>query len=1211
MKLTFLTFFAILFACMSCFGQTNPCNERNDYWFGIMESLKGYNHDNHTGSSMNILNTGFTIVSKYDFTYNLYIGSTLILTKFVPKNTWEEYQDSSLYAAGSEKVEPKAFHIVTDQPVSITAFNLSDETKVYSTDSLGMEYYTMCYTPNFAKGTFQSYGFDSKNSEFLIVATVDNTLINITPSVTTDRGHSAGFMFPITLNQGEVYQVQSANLPTLDGQGDLTGSYIKSNNPVAVFSGSYSTSIPTGVCCYNHLYEQMPPVNKWGTKFITVPLLTRKKDYYRILASEDNTHVQIGDTTFITLNKTKFYEFTLSSAQLIKSDQPVLLAQFSASIDVDGAGEPFMVIVSPVDHTLEKVFWKELGESAYDYINITTNDEAAGLIKLNNIFIPKDSFKCLNGSGYSYVQLPLDYLDPVRTLESTLPGKGFTAIEYGLPYALSAPMPGMTRSESAFGINITYNQKEDNGLALDLGGKMDKMGIKSILLCAGAGPLTLDAGKGFSSYLWKSGETTQSITVSKEGIYSVTATTPQGCVLKDSVNIVISKPVVNLGPDLVVCDLKSVTLDADPNNGFSSYLWSTPQGPLTDQKITASQSGAYLVTATGKDGCTSTDTINVAIGARPKPDLQKLDTLICGQKSAILNISADKGSYTLQRQDNGFVYNGLQAIVPDWGTYPFKFTATDVSGCSADTTFKVSFHKIPKVDFSIDSTKCYHYNLDVKYIGDAVVNASKFTWVFGSDTIANGVGIDSYTIPLGVNKSKRDLSLRVIQDGCSNADTIKDIKVIPDLSMKVVDSLACQPFNAEFIATNTETVTYDWNFGDGTSKRLDNHPFYIYQNSGYYNVNLKVTSTKGCVNSVSADSIVHVAPIPTVGFSLDPAKCLDLSNHQISYFGTGNQKDSYQWDLSGFDAKEIIQNPGSTQGPFVFNLINKPQSSIGLQVISQYGCKSVNKNILVKRIPAFLMTFKNNIGCVPLETKFDGITGDNIDQVSYSWDFGDGTSATGESTSHLYGNAGNKYTIVLTASSSITGCSDTIMKVNLVNTYPNPQAAFSIDHPIVYNDKPEVKFENQSLGAVNYLWDFGDGTSSTEENPSRKFELMGYHQVLLESFNEYSCADTVSHQVLVATARIFPPNAFSPNAPNAIDREFRLFQETIKPDGYHLTILSRWNDIVFEARNEIKGWDGRMKNGDFAPAGNYLWVLDFTDFLDRTHRQTGTVTLVY
>ena len=116
---------------------------------------------------------------------------------------------------------------------------------------------------------------------------------------------------------------------------------------------------------------------------------------------------------------------------------------------------------------------------------------------------------------------------------------------------------------------------------------------------------------------------------------------------------------------------------------------------------------------------------------------------------------------------------------------------------------------------------------------------------------------------------------------------------------------------------------------------------------------------------------------------------------------------------------------------------------------------------------------------------------------------------------------------------------------------------------------------------------------------------------MLEVFNEYLCSDTVTHRLLVAFDRIFAPTGFSPNAPNMIDREFKLGSDGIATAGYHLTILSRWNDVVFEARDEIKGWNGQLSNGSFAPAGTYLWILDFKDFLGRKHRQNGSITLVY
>src|SRR5690606_116724 len=100
-------------------------------------------------------------------------------------------------------------------------------------------YFTMCYKPNVDDDP--EHG---RNSEFLIVASEDNTLVEITPSVVTDGGRVADVTFNITLNKGEVYQVQSLNRNNLAGQGDLSGSFIQSDKPVAVYSGNFSTTVP-------------------------------------------------------------------------------------------------------------------------------------------------------------------------------------------------------------------------------------------------------------------------------------------------------------------------------------------------------------------------------------------------------------------------------------------------------------------------------------------------------------------------------------------------------------------------------------------------------------------------------------------------------------------------------------------------------------------------------------------------------------------------------------------------------------------------------------------------------------------------------------------------------------------------------------------------------------------------------------------------------
>ncbi|HWS01045.1 MAG TPA: PKD domain-containing protein, partial [Prolixibacteraceae bacterium] len=536
---------------------------------------------------------------------------------------------------------------------------------------------------------------------------------------------------------------------------------------------------------------------------------------------------------------------------------------------------------------------------------------------------------------------------------------------------------------------------------------------------------------------------------------------------------------------------------------------------------------------------------------------------------------------------------------------------TDPYGCISDTALMLRFYKIPVVNLTIDETVCYGYNLQATYIGDANPPVSRFTWIFGGDTISNNLGQSTEQIPLGVNQAKRDLVLKVTEDGCTGSNSLKDIHVIPDLKLSVKDSLQCQPETFEFSATNTETVVqYDWDWGDGTVGTGKN-AVHKYTGEGHYDVSLEVTTDKGCMNSATIEKMVYVAPVPTAGFSITPEMCLNPGKDTLYYSGSANDMDTYYWDLSGFDPEEIIRSPDTTAGPFVFELINKPKTKLSLYVISQYNCKSTTASLEVKRKPIFSFTSSLREGCAPLPLNFNGKPDDPVDQLSFDWDFGDGGNASGSEVDHVYTVPDSKNDVTLSAVSSVTGCSDTLLNAGYITVHPNPAAGFSMDHEIVYNDAPQVSFFDQSVDAVNYFWDFGDRLHSREKDPVHSYAVVGRRKVIQTVYNQFDCQDTTSKVVLVAFSKIFAPNAFSPNASNEIDRVFLLSSEGIKKEGYHLTIFSRWNDIVFECRDEVKAWDGKMSNGNYAPVGNYIWMLECFDFLGRPHRQSGSLTLVF
>ncbi len=690
--------------------------------------------------------------------------------------------------------------------------------------------------------------------------------------------------------------------------------------------------------------------------------------------------------------------------------------------------------------------------------------------------------------------------------------------------------------------------------------------------------------------------------------YTVTATN-QYCkdTAKFKVNV-LPAPISSLKKIEDICVGKTATLDPGLH---ASYLWAS--GSQSRTVVTGTE-GYYAVTLTGSNGCKLIDSSKVVVHPYPKMDLSKLNTMFCGPTFTVkLNLSTDIGNYVLTNQATNEKINGTTITVPTYGDYKFTAMVTDPFNCpSKDTTINIYVHKIPKVDLTINETVCYGYNLQASYVGTSNIPVSRFTWIFGGDTISNKLGQSTEDIPLGVNQTKRDLVLNVTEDGCTGSNKLSDILVIPDIKLFVKNKLQCQPVPFEFSATNTETVVkYEWDWGDGTPIGLGKNATHPYAKEGYYDVRLTVTTDKGCTNSATVEKMVYVAPIPTVSFSLDPGMCLNPGKDTLKYTGSANDKDTYYWDLKGFDPVEIVQSPDTTAGPLVFDLIKKPKTNLSLYVISQYGCKSPTGSLEVKRRPIFSFSSSVKDGCAPLSVDFKAKADDPIDDLSFKWAFGDGEKGDMAEMNHIYQLPNLNHDVRLTAYSSITGCSDSTYNSGFIVVHPNPKAGFAMDHDIVYNDASQIIFTDQSVNAVNFLWDFGDTNTSKEKNPIYSYLTMGHMKVVQTVYNEFGCQDTTSKGVLVAFSKLFAPNAFAPNAPTEIDREFKLYSEGIRKEGYHLTILSRWNDIVFECKNEIKAWDGKMSNGNYAPAGNYIWILECSDFLGRAHRQYGSLTLVF
>ena len=218
-------------------------------------------------------------------------------------------------------------------------------------------------------------------STYLLVGCEDDTTIT-TPSST------------LTINQMETYAMESLIK-------DLTGTRIVSDKPISVFSSHHCSRVPNSVSFCDHLTEQVPPTVTWGHFFLAASFLGRTSgEIIRILASTDATDVTMNCTTippftFTLSNAGNFEEVHINASSFcsIESNNPVLVFEFSLGNSLDGIGDPFMMMVTPVEQYSNNYVFSVLSKFSINFITIHVAPE---FFQSDRIFV--DSMSLENSS---------------------------------------------------------------------------------------------------------------------------------------------------------------------------------------------------------------------------------------------------------------------------------------------------------------------------------------------------------------------------------------------------------------------------------------------------------------------------------------------------------------------------------------------------------------------------------------------------------------------------------------------------------------------------------------------------------------------------------------------------------------------------------------------------------------------------------------------
>lgn len=654
------------------------------------------------------------------------------------------------------------------------------------------------------------------------------------------------------------------------------------------------------------------------------------------------------------------------------------------------------------------------------------------------------------------------------------------------------------------------------------------------------------------------------------------------------------------------------------NNSYGlpdTYEWNFGDGTTSDTAGTTLQHTFYTGTQD------TTYTISLIVSNECGSDtIQHQITVLPPQVNAFFNIDNPSGcvphTINLTQFSQGASFsswdfgdgNISSAYSPSHtfmapGTYVVSLFA---AGCGFDTaTTIVTVHPLPQIDFTSLDSVCVNQVFAFTNLSTGIASIN---WDFGDGTNSNLTNpTHSYSNPGFYTVTLSGVSQTY---GCTTQMT-KIIKVNsgPNSQFTLGPNAGCVDLAVQFNNTSVGIVNHIWNFGDGNSS-IQNNPNYTYTTSGSYAVQLIVLDNIGCADT--AVQVVTVYPLPTVDFTSTPVDpCVQPT--LINFTNQSVNAASYIWNF-GNGLSSTFTNPSSTYQQ-VGNY------TVSLVATSIHGCvDSIQKTVSSYQMPVATFTLPTDSLCVGEEILLQANT---QFANSVSWFLGNGMVLTQNPITTSF-TASGTYPVTFIAYGN-GGCNDTISSSTSITVLPQPTADFSYTN--VEGPEPLsgiVDFTNLSTLADYYSWNFGNGNTSSEENPTEQYKQDGEFEVTLIATTNYGCADTIVKTITVDFFYgLFIPNAMSPG-----HTDFEVANFVPKGVGmkeFELLIYDDWGNLIWSTTaldadgRPTEHWDGTYR-GEPVQQDAYVWKASATfknanvwegkEYPKGRIKRSGTVTVI-
>ena len=356
-------------------------------------------------------------------------------------------------------------------------------------------------------------------------------------------------------------------------------------------------------------------------------------------------------------------------------------------------------------------------------------------------------------------------------------------------------------------------------------------------------------------------------------------------------------------------------------------------------------------------------------------------------------------------------------------------------------------------------------------------NGITYSWDFGDgNTSTETSPVHTYD-----NDGEYEVTLTATnQCGSSNFSQTVEVFNLPLAGLTQGDTEGCATFNVQFVnGSSANTTSLQWLFEGGDPATSDQtNPIVEYTERGVYDVTLIATNNVGADTLYLSDHI-EILDVPIAEYEVN------VANQTVNFLNNSEYADEYLWYFGDGDTS-VLESPThlyATAGNY--NTI--------LLATNDCGTDTFSLDISVGGLPSAGIDLSVDEICIPEEVQFFNASSGT--PTAYLWIFegGDPATSTDPDPVVTYHQAGF-YDVTLIAIN--TWGADTLYLPDLITAVGEPVADFNSSI-----NGFTVTFDNTSMNSDDYIWHFGDGQMSTEDDPVHNYTTAGLYDVVLISTN--------------------------------------------------------------------------------------------------------------